>query len=240
MKKDKSFYLTDPWLDPFVQIINDRFKKCTETESLLTGGKSLCDFALGHHYYGLHRDNGDWVLREWAPNATAIFITGPFSGWKESETYRMKRLNEEGNWEIRLPGELLKHEDIFKLSVHWDGGSGERLPSYANRVVQDDKTKIFSASVWSPEKQYKWKHNDFRPDPGVPVIYESHVGMATDEEKTGTFREFTRNVLPYVAKAGYNTVQLMAIQEHPFYGSFGYHVANFFAPSSRFGTPEEL
>ncbi|HVN58968.1 MAG TPA: alpha-amylase family glycosyl hydrolase [Bacteroidales bacterium] len=240
MKQDKSFYLADPWLDSFVQVINDRYRKCTDKEKELTGGKSLSEFALGHHFYGLHRYDDGWVLREWAPNATEIYIIGPFSDWKETGSMKMKRINEDGDWELKTGPDILRHGELFKLSVHWDGGQGERLPSYANRVVQDETTKIFSASVWCPARQYTWKHNDFKPDPGVPIIYESHVGMATDEEKTGTFKEFTKNILPYISKAGYNTVQLMAIQEHPFYGSFGYHVANFFSPSSRFGTPEDL
>ena len=240
MKRDSSFYLADPWLDPFVQVINDRYRRYCTVEAELTGNRSLCEFAMGHHYYGLHRSHEGWIFREWAPNATAIYIIGPFTGWQESDAYLLRRINREGDWEIELPAVSLRHEDLFKLSVHWNGGHGERLPSYAGRVVQDDRTKIFSASVWAPEKPYEWKNNNFSPSPGDPVIYESHVGMATEENKTGTFREFTKNVLPYIAHAGYNTVQLMAIQEHPFYGSFGYHVANFFAPSSRFGSPDDL
>ncbi|MGD0582823.1 MAG: alpha amylase C-terminal domain-containing protein [Bacteroidales bacterium] len=240
MKRDNSFYLTDPWLEPFVPAINNRYSKCAARELELVGGRSLCDFALGHHYYGLHREKDSWVFREWAPNATAIFLTGTFSGWKESEEYRLKRINQEGDWEIILQPDLLRHNDLYKLSVYWNGGHGERIPSYANWLIQDDRTKIFSSAVWSPPEPYRWKNDKFSSPPGDPLIYESHVGMATSEEKTGTYREFTRNIIPMIADAGYNTVQLMAIQEHPFYGSFGYHVANFFAPSSRFGTPDDL
>jgi 1,4-alpha-glucan branching enzyme len=152
----------------------------------------------------------------------------------------MSRINAYGDWEINLPQGTLNHGDLFKLSVHWAGGKGERIPSYATRVVQDDKTKIFSAQVWNPEKPYAWKLKKFTPGNISPVIYEAHVGMATEEEKIGTYREFAENVIPVIAKSGYNTIQLMAIQEHPFYGSFGYHVSSFFAASSRFGTPEDL
>jgi hypothetical protein len=63
----------------------------------------------------------------------------------------------------------------------------------------------------------------------APLIYESHVGMAGEEPRVHTYREFADSVLPRIAKAGYNTVQLMAVQEHPYYGSFGYHVSSFFA-----------
>ena len=234
------FYLSDPWLNPFRKIIESRIKKCRAKESELSGDGELKDFAIGHFYYGLHRDGDGWVFREYAPNAEKIFLTGVFSGWKEKSAYRMSRINRDGDWEIRLPSGALNHGDLYKLSVHWKGGRGERIPSYATRLVQDDITKIFSAQVWCPEKEYKWKIRDFRPAPTAPVIYEAHVGMATPYEKVGSFREFTENVLPVIIRSGYNTIQLMAIQEHPFYGSFGYHVSNFFAVSSRFGTPEDL
>jgi 1,4-alpha-glucan branching enzyme len=240
MKRDNSFYLADPWLEPFVPAINNRYSRCSAKELELVGRGSLCDFALGHFYYGLHREKDSWIFREWAPNATAIFLTGTFSGWKELEEYRLKRINSEGDWEVILPSGLLTHKDLYKLSVHWNGGNGERIPSYANMLIQDDVTKIFSAAVWSPAAPYRWKNDNFSAPSGDPLIYESHVGMATAEEKTGTYREFKENIIPQIAEAGYNTVQLMAIQEHPFYGSFGYHVANFFAPSSRFGSPDDL
>lgn len=240
MKSDSSYYSMDPWLEPFIPVINDRYRKCTARDLELSGDGSLCDFAQGHKYYGLHREKDHWLFREWAPNATDIFLTGTFSEWKENENYRLKKINPEGDWEIILPPDSLKHEDLFKLSVHWEGGKGERIPSYASRVIQDDITKIFSVSVWAPEKAYRWKNENFIPASENPLIYESHIGMATAEEKTGTFREFTEKILPQIAESGYDTVQLMAIQEHPFYGSFGYHVANFFAVSSRFGSPDDL
>jgi 1,4-alpha-glucan branching enzyme len=235
-----SFYLSDPWLNPFTNVIDRRIEKCLLKEKKLAGNSNLADFAMGHHYYGLHRTNDSWVFREWAPNATSIFLIGIFTGWKENNKFTMNRINEMGDWEIFLPLDSLNHGDLFKLSVHWEGGMGERIPSYASRVVQDEKTKIFNAQVWMPEKNYSWSCNYFNSPFPAPVIYEAHIGMATSEEKTGTYREFTEKVLPKIKKSGYNTIQLMAIQEHPFYGSFGYHVSSFFAASSRFGTPEDL
>jgi 1,4-alpha-glucan branching enzyme len=236
----ENFYISDPWLKPFTAIIDRRISKCLGKEAALTGEGSLTDFAMGHYYYGLHKDSDGWVMREWAPNATNIFVTGVFSDWKEDKEFRMHRINPEGDWELRLPIDALKHGDLYKLSVNWEGGMGERIPAYAKRVVQDDKTKIFSAQVWQPEREYNWNIVDFNPDETTPVIYEAHIGMATPFEKTGTYNEFTKNILPLIARSGYNTIQLMAIQEHPFYGSFGYHVSSFFAASSRFGTPEDL
>lgn len=234
------FYKSDPWLDPFRKIIESRIEKCISKEQQLSGDEGLTGFAMGHFYYGLHRTDKEWVLREWAPNAEKIYLIGTFNNWKESPENKLTRINRYGDWEIILPGHALKHEDLYKLSIHWKGGNGERLPSYATRLIQDDKTKIFSAQVWDPATTYEWKNPDFKPGKTAPVIYEAHVGMATPEEKTGSYREFTENVIPQVLKSGYNTIQLMAIQEHPFYGSFGYHVSNFFAASSRFGTPEDL
>ncbi|HNY14421.1 MAG TPA: alpha amylase C-terminal domain-containing protein [Bacteroidales bacterium] len=234
------FHTIDPWLKPFTRTIDERIEKCLLKERHLADTRSLSEFAMGHFYYGLHRQKERWVFREYAPNATGITLTGTFSDWKEKPELRMNRLNQYGDWEISLPSDALKHGDLYKLRIHWRGGSGERIPSYANRVVQDEKTKIFSAQVWDPPKKYKWKIGDFVSKATTPVIYEAHVGMATSLEKTGTYREFTENIIPVIARAGYNTIQLMAVQEHPFYGSFGYHVANFFAASSRFGTPEEL
>jgi len=234
------FYLSDPWLEPYKGIIESRINKCILKEQHLVGSGKLMDFAIGHYYYGLHRDNEGWIFREWAPNAENIFLTGIFSGWKEKPAYKLTRINEYGDWEIKLPPDALNHGDLYKLSVHWKGGKGERIPSYASRLVQDEKTKIFTTQVWNPEKPYKWKVEDFKAAATAPVVYEAHIGMATSEEKLGTYAEFAENVLPIIVKSGYNTIQLMAIQEHPFYGSFGYHVSSFFAASSRFGTPEDL
>jgi 1,4-alpha-glucan branching enzyme len=133
----------------------------------------------------------------------------------------------------------LAHGDLFRLRIQWAGGEGDRIPAYARRVVQDPKTLIFNAQVWLPLEPYSWKI-DFKPPKKAPLIYEAHVGMAQEEERIGSFREFTFGVLPRIVNAGYNTLQLMAIQEHPYYGSFGYQVSSFFAPSSRYGTPEDL
>jgi 1,4-alpha-glucan branching enzyme len=238
--KSGRFYTADPWLNPFTGAIENRIRKCISKEKELTGDLTLSEFACGHKYYGLHKSDNQWIFREWAPNATTIYLIGTFNGWKEHEAYRLRKINQNGDWEIVLQENGLKHGDLYKLSVHWDKGGGERIPSYANRVIQDEKTKIFSSQVWSPESPYKWTAVNFTSRDEALVIYEAHVGMATDEEKIGSYHEFSKNVLPVIASSGYNTVQLMAIQEHPFYGSFGYHVSNFYAASSRFGTPDEL
>ncbi len=231
---------SDSLLEPFSSQIQDRLKRTEETEKRLTQGKmSLADFASGHEYFGLHFQRGEWVFREWAPNAIAVFLIGDMSKWQEKREFGLKKLNNHGVWEIHLNANALAHGDLFRLRIHWEGGEGDRIPAYARRVVQDPKTLIFNAQVWSPQKPYSWKI-DFKRPKDAPFIYEAHVGMAQEEEKIGSFQEFTLNVLPRIVKAGYNVVQLMAIQEHPYYGSFGYQVSSFFAPSSRYGTPEDL
>ena len=231
----------DPWLEPFNEAIQGRYDHVMYKLNELTGGKgSLSDFAGGHLYFGLHRTARQWVLREWAPNATKIYVIGEFNNWQEDEAYAMKRLPKSGNWEIKLPSKAMKHGDLYKLKVYWEGGCGERIPAWVRRVVQDDETKIFSAQVWAPEEEYKWKKNKFKPQRDPLLIYECHIGMGQDAERVGTYEEFRLNVLPRIIKEGYNCLQIMAIQEHPYYGSFGYHVSSFFAASSRFGTPEQL
>lgn len=231
----------DSWLEPFSNVIEGRHKHFLNKEKELTqnGKITLSDFSTGYLHYGLHKTNDAWILRERAPNATAIFLIGDFNDWKHTEKYRFKRIGN-GDWELKLPLNQLKHSDLYKLWINWEGGGGERIPAWCRRVVQDPHTHIFSAQVWDPPQKYEFKVENFKPDTSPLLIYESHVGMATSEEKVGTYNEFRENILPRVKAGGYNAIQLMAIQEHPYYGSFGYHVSSFFAASSRNGTPEEL
>ena len=231
----------DSWLDPYKEAIEGRFRHVIEKEKHLTnhGEQSLSDFASGYLYFGLHRTPDGWVLREWAPNALSIYLTGTFNHWQKEEKYAFTLTNN-GVWEIKLPTETLHHADLYKLIIEWNGGSGERIPAWCRRVVQDWQSNIFSAQVWEPEDPYIIKNRDFKPQTTPLLIYECHIGMASQEEKVGTYDEFRRFVLPRIAKNGYNAIQIMAIQEHPYYGSFGYHVSSFFAASSRFGTPDEL
>ena len=231
----------DTYLEPFSDAINGRYQAAIDKKNELVGEKgNLNDFATGYLYFGLHKTEDTWILREWAPNAIDIFVVGDFNDWKESAKYAMKRIKGTGNWEIKIKNKNFRHGTHFKLMIHWDGGCGERIPAWATRVVQDPETHLFSAQVWDPEEKYVWTCNKFKPDTDPLLIYECHIGMGQDAEKVGTYTEFRDNVLPRIAKLGYNCIQIMAIQEHPYYGSFGYHVSSFFAASSRFGTPEEL
>jgi 1,4-alpha-glucan branching enzyme len=231
----------DPYLKPYESILAPRLLKIETIEKRLTGKKiKLTDFASGHEYFGLHFRDNQWIFREWAPNARQIFLIGQMTSWQENEAFALQCLDHENVWEIRLPAEKLKHLDLYRLRVLWPGGQGDRIPAYARRVVQDPDTLIFNAQVWFPDSPYQWHDRGFRRKDEAALIYEAHIGMAQEKEAIGSFEEFSENVLPRIVKSGYNTIQLMAIQEHPYYGSFGYQVSNFFAVSSRFGTPDEL
>ena len=230
----------DDWLHDFADVVRRREKYMQQARKKLLGDVPLSEFALGWHHFGLHPHKNGWVLREWAPNATAMYLVSEKNNWQEDDTHAFS-LSEDGQWELMLPADALAHGDHYKLLIYWNAGRERafRIPAYANYVVQDEHTKVFDAVVWQPRKAYEWQHR--RPQkPSTPLIYEAHVGMASAEETVASYKNFTKNILPRIKKLGYNTVQLMAVAEHPYYGSFGYHVANFFAPSSRFGTPDEL
>jgi len=233
----------DPWLEPYTEAIEGRHQDAIRREADLTAASgSLSEFANAHNYFGLHRlADGSWTFREQAPNATAITLIGDFNDFKPTKKYALKKVKGSyGVWEGKFPADAFKHGQYYKMLVEWPGGSGERIPAYATRVVQAEDSPIFSAQVWAPETPYKWKKKTFKPNVDPLLIYECHIGMAQDKEGIGTYEEFRTNILPRVAKDGYNCIQIMAIQEHPYYGSFGYHVSSFFAASSKFGTPEDL
>jgi len=233
----------DPWLAPYIENLQARIDHTAALRARVrAGSESLKPFATAHDYFGLHHRDDGWIFRERAPHASRVYIVGDFNAWQETYDYRLRQ-DEAGEWVGEFPHNAFQHGQHYKLRVFWlDGGKeehGERIPSHARRVVQDAHTKIFSAQIWDPDEPYQWRNN-FKVTTRAPRIYEAHVGMAHEAYGVGTFKNFTENVIPAIAKAGYNMIQLMAVQEHPYYGSFGYQVSNFFAPSSRFGTPEEL
>jgi 1,4-alpha-glucan branching enzyme len=234
----KKIYETDPWLEPFKDAIEARHARILADRQKLCGKGSLSKAVNNHLYYGLHRtEDGGWVFREWAPSANRIYLIGDFNSWKRTPGWALQPVGN-GNWELRIPAGFIQHGHLYKMFVEWSGGAGERLPAYVTRVVQDDETKIFSAQVWDTPK-WRWRHR--RPGKiDNPFIYECHIGMSSEEEKVASFEDFRTGVLPRIQALGYNCIQIMALQEHPYYGSFGYQVSNFFALSSRFGTPEEF
>ena len=233
--------LDDVYLKPFENAIRGRSENAFRRARELTCGKSLSEWASAHNFYGLHQTKKGWVFREWAPNATSMWLVGDFSGWKINPDFELFRIPGTDTWGREFPEDAIKDGDNYRLEMRWEGGHGERIPAYARYVVQDPQTKLFSARVYAPAKKYVWKNPAPAKRPGFrPFIYEAHVGMASEDGKVASYVEFRDNILPRIKKAGYNVVQLMAIMEHPYYGSFGYHVSSFFAASSRFGTPDEL
>ena len=234
--------LDDPYLAPYAEKIALRSARAfSRAAKLLSAAGSLADFACAHEYYGLHRmRNGEWIFREWAPNATAVRLIGDFSQWRADKKFELKRTGSNGVWEGRFDADAISHGQNYRLDIEWNGGRGERIPAYARRVVQDPQTLLFCAQVYAPDKPYKWKCRRFTVPHTAPLIYEAHVGMAQEKAECSSYAQFRDLTLPRIKKAGYNTVQLMAVMEHPYYGSFGYHVSSFFAASSRFGTPDDL
>ena len=228
----------DPYLAPYEQDIRLRLENYRrKKEALLSAGQTLSDFANGHLFFGFHRTGQGWYYREWAPGADEVYLTGDFNGWNR-RSHRLAR-KENGVFELFLEGQdaLQDGQNVMTLVVH-NGRELERIPSYATRVVQDAQTTAWTAQIHVP-KPFDWTDADFQPKRNL-FIYECHIGMAQEEGKVGTYAEFEKNILPRVKALGYNTLQIMAVMEHPYYASFGYQVTNFFAASSRFGTPEEL
>ena len=231
----------DPWLKPFANDLSLRMDRYVQVkQSLLGQSGSFKDFANGHHFFGFHPTDDGWYYREWAPAADALFLIGDFNGW-DRHAHPLTRMDD-GVWEIFLPGRhALAHESRVKVVVRHNGLERDRIPLYIRKVIQDKLTHDFSGQVWVPEQPYDWTDTGFKVDQAqAPLIYETHVGMAQEKEDIGTYREFADVTLPRIKALGYNTVQIMAIMEHPYYASFGYHVSNYFAAASWFGTPEDL
>lgn len=237
----------DVWLEPYQHAIEKRISHYKEAlDTINKSSDGLINFSNAHHFFGFNYDSDrqGWYYREWAPEAYALMLIGDFNGWDRKSHPLEKKAD--GVWEIFLPDQeyahKLIHESLVKVHVHARNGERDRIPVYIRRVVQNNETYDFAGQFWHPSKAYAWgksRHN-LKTIKKAPLIYEAHVGIALEQEGVSTYKEFTAQVLPRIKKAGYNAIQLMAIQEHPYYGSFGYHVSNFFAPSSRFGTPEDL
>lgn len=231
----------DPWLEPYASQIShrlERFQSHWETVGQ-QGAESGVPFTRWHKLIGLHlNDEGTQTLREWAPGARRVELISEDNDWSgDNDVFER---SEDGIWKLELAARALSHGTKYKLRVTGaDGQAMDRIPSTAGYVVQDSETHDFCAQVYAPSEQYEWQHKA-PAVPDSPLIYEAHVGMAGEEERVHTYREFADEMLPRIAANGYNTIQLMAVAEHPYYGSFGYHVSNFFAPSSRFGTPDDL
>ena len=231
----------DSWLEPVSEEVQARYDRY---ESLLKYIEnhygSLKSFASAHEFFGFTYDEfrKGWWYREWAPAAHYLSLFGDFNNWDRFANPLERE--EDGIWSIFLPDAQYKNKltkgSLLKVLVQSSIGEQERIPVYINRVVQNEDNKDFAGQFWPTVKSQKPTVNSQQP----LFVYESHVGMSQEKEGVGTYKEFKENILPRIKELGYNAIQLMAVAEHPYYGSFGYHVSNFFAASSRFGTPEEL
>ncbi|MDO5341259.1 MAG: alpha amylase C-terminal domain-containing protein [Bacteroidia bacterium] len=235
----------DSWLNPVADEVQKRYDcYCDCKKMIVNQYGSLKNFASAHEFFGFHYDKKrrGWWYREWAPGAHYMSLFGDFNGWDRYADPMERTAN--GIWEIFLSdseySKRLVHGSLLKVLVQSSIGEQERIPIYINKVSQDENSKDFRGQFWNPEKPYVFEnqHPEIKNEP--LFIYEAHVGMAQEKEGVSSYNDFRINVLPRIKADGYNAVQLMAIAEHPYYGSFGYHVSNLFAASSRFGTPEDL
>ncbi len=231
---DKIFEI-DPYLSPYKNKILERYNYYVKKRAELLGkNKSLVNFANGHKYFGFHKTEDGYIYREWAPNAEKMYLTGDFNNW---DLYKneMKNIGN-GVFEIKVKA---KSGDKVQAIIISGGNTLRRVPSYATRVVQDEKTYLWCAEIEDTLEYFDFSDENFKPSK-TPFIYECHIGMSSEEGKVSSFAEFTKNVLPKIKELGYNTIQIMAVMEHPYYGSFGYQVSSFFAVSSRFGKSKDL
>ena len=231
----------DPWLKPFHNEIELRMQRNNEIRKKLLGENvDLAAFANGYMYFGFIRNGDGWIYREWLPGADAVHLIGEFNEWNRTSHPLTRKEN--GVWEIELkPEDGLMHGQRVKIQVTRGGKTFDRIPAYIRRVVQDPSTKQFAGQLWAPTRNFLWTDGGYkRRKLATPFIYEAHIGMAQEREGIGSYREFADNNLARIAELGYNTIQLMAIQEHPYYASFGYQVSNFFAASAWYGEPEDL
>ena len=224
----------DPYLEPFKEDLSLRLFEFARTKKRLLGTDgSLVDFANGYKYFGFQQESKHWTFREWAPNAKKAWLVGDFNNWENN--FELKQAYG-GTWEISIPGMLPLGSKVKVKLLLPSGEIVYRVPSYIMFAVPNERHELDGVIV---QPKYDWK-NKAPQLKEAPLIYEAHIGISTEEYKINSYKEFTRDVLPRIKKAGYNTIQLMAIMEHPLYASFGYQVSNFFAISSRFGQPEDL
>ncbi|CAM6098956.1 unnamed protein product [Calypogeia fissa] len=237
----------DPILEPHKEHLLYRFREYkARKEAFEKFEGSLEEFSLGYKKFGFNREKDAIVYREWVPAARDAQLVGDFNGWNGAN-HKMEK-NEFGVWSLTLPDvdgkPAIDHGSKVKIRLRKSNGSwADCIPAWIKWATVDPNqfSAAYDGIYWEPpaSERYEFKHPR-PPQPAAPRIYEAHVGMSSVEPRVNSYREFADNVLPRIKANNYNTIQLMAVMEHAYYGCFGYHVTNFFAVSSRSGTPEDL
>ena len=174
------------------------------------------------------------VIREYAPNAHFVSVIGDFNHWDRGRDPLKRISNTE--WEITLDRARVMPGSRYKLHIAGHNGGRDRIPStcpYARQSSDGDFAAIFEFNVLSPPTR-------LQKQPEHLKVYELHIGLAASGPRIGTYLEVAHDVIHRVKYAGYTAVQLMAVHEHPYYGSFGYHVSNPYGICSRFGTRQDF
>ena len=221
----------------------------TEFDQYLFGQGTHYDLynKLGAHPMTVDEEEGVYFA-VWAPNAAAVSIVGDFNEWDENAT-PMERLEPLGIYQIFLTG--IKVGDIYKYCVTaQDGNKTLKADPYGFQA----ELRPNNASVVADISDFKWhdsrwmkKREKFDDKKNPMFVYEVHPGSwkkheQTEEDEDGfyNYREIAHELAAYVKDMGYTHVELMGIAEHPFDGSWGYQVTNYFAPTSRHGSPEDF
>ena len=204
-----------------------------------------------HDYMGVHRADHGYCFRTWAPSAERVLLVGDFNGWQGQP---MTRISDMGVWEITvdaddLEGQKYKYVVCSASGEHYKADPyaayGETLKATASIVYTNEKYKWTDAR-WLTKRRMIAVGDEFYAAP--MNIYEMHLGSwrtrdgktTKDGENYLNYREIADQLVPYVKKMGYTHVELMPIGEYPFDGSWGYQVCSYFAPTARFGTPEDF
>jgi 1,4-alpha-glucan branching enzyme len=182
----------------------------------------------------------------WAPNARSVAVVGDFNGW-DGRQHRMRRHPGCGVWDLFLPG--VRPGDVYKFEIQ--GPDGTRLPLKADPYGTEMELRPRTGSVVTAPAAHPWRDAEWmakrgaRNDREAPIsIYEVHLGSWRRRPEEGdrwlSYRELAEQLVPYVADLGFTHLELLPVSEHPFDGSWGYQPLGLFAPTSRFGTPDDF
>ncbi|RCX02278.1 1,4-alpha-glucan branching enzyme [Schleiferia thermophila] len=197
---------------------------------------------MGAHPLELDGQAGTY-FSVWAPNARNVAVIGDFNFWSKDAHALFPRWDGSGIWEGFVPGALQGHRYKYLITTQW-GYQIEKADPYARLAEIPPKT---ASIIWKDDYRWndqKWKANlSLRNSLDCPMsIYEVHLGswMRNADGTSLSYRQMIEKLVPYVKKMGYTHVEFMPVMEHPFFGSWGYQITGYYAPSSRYGSPEDF